>query len=130
MCIRDRYYDWSEKAVYNLKKLITNCDAEIVISSDWKRTRTLEELKLLFRLHGLDEYITDMTSYTDSSFKNQEIRLYLDEHPKLRSYVVIDDVDMEKELSVYDVISVKMCIRDRYRNVEKYLVELSSSNMT
>ena len=51
------YYDWSEKAVYNLKKLITNCDAEIVISSDWKRTRTLEELKLLFRLHGLDEYI-------------------------------------------------------------------------
>lgn len=50
----------------------------------------------MFRLHGLDEYITDMTSYTDSSFKNQEIRLYLDEHPKLRSYVVIDDVDMEK----------------------------------
>ena len=67
------YYDWSEKAVYNLKKLITNCDAEIVISSDWKRTRTLEELKLLFRMHGLDEYITDMTSYTDSSFKNQGV---------------------------------------------------------
>ena len=101
------YYDWSEKAVYNLKKLITNCDAEIVISSDWKRTRTLEELKLLFRLHGLDEYITDMTSYTDSSFKNQEIRLYLDEHPKLHSYVVIDDVDMEKDFRGHTVYTAQ-----------------------
>ena len=27
------YYDWSEKAVYNLKKLITNCDAKIVQES-------------------------------------------------------------------------------------------------
>ena len=101
------YYDWSEEAIYNLKQLIMNCDAEIVISSDWKRTRTFEELKLLFRLHGLDEYITDMTSYTSSSFKNQEIRKYLNEHPKLRSYVVIDDMDMEKSFRGHTVYTAR-----------------------
>ena len=39
--------------------------------------------------------------------QNQEIRLYLDEHPKLRSYVVIDDVDMEKDFRGHTVYTAQ-----------------------
>ena len=90
------YYDWHEAAVKNLHDLLWRCDAEIVISSDWKRSKTIEQLKLLLRIHKLDRYVTDMVSYTDHTFKPDEIRNYLREHPELRSYVILDDLDMEK----------------------------------
>ena len=89
-------YDWDEKAIGNLRRLLDDCDAEIVISSDWKRTKTLEQLKLLFKIHNLDGYVTDVLSYTFHSFKKDEIREYLIQHPNLESYVVLDDLDMEK----------------------------------
>lgn len=90
------YYDWHEKAVQNLHSLIKQCGAEIVISSDWKRSKSIEQLKLLFRIHGLDSYITDMVPYDSHTFKKDEIGEYLAEHPKINSYVVLDDLDMEK----------------------------------
>ncbi len=97
------YYDWHEQAVKNLRRLLEYYDAEIVISSDWKRSKSLDQLKLLFRLHQLDEFITDMTPYTMHSFKPEEIKEYLAAHPNLKSYVVIDDLDMEKHFRGHTV---------------------------
>lgn len=98
----DRYdvaavcYDWDEKAVGYLKDLIFHSKAEIVISSDWKRTRDIEDMRLLFKIHRLDGYITDMTPFEQFSSKADDIREYLKSHPDIGSYVVIDDLDMEK----------------------------------
>lgn len=97
------YYDWNERAVKNLRRLLQWCDAEIVISSDWKRSKTLEQLKLLFRLHQLDEYITDVTWYAYHTFKPEEIREYLGRHPNLKSYVILDDLDMERHFRGHTV---------------------------
>lgn len=97
------YYDWHGKAVENLRSLLESCDAEIVISSDWKRTKSIEQMKLLFRIHGLDGYITDMVSYTDHTFKPEEIGGYLEQHPGLGSYVVLDDLNMEKNFRGHTV---------------------------
>ena len=93
----DRYdvaavcYDWDEKAVGCLKELIFHSKAEIVISSDWKRTRDIEDMRLLFKIHRLDGYITDMTPFEQFSSKADDIREYLKSHPDIGSYVVIDD---------------------------------------
>ncbi|MCI8729765.1 MAG: hypothetical protein HFH59_08385 [Lachnospiraceae bacterium] len=90
------YYDWHKKAVENLRRLLEECGAEIVISSDWKRSKSLEQLKLLFGIHGLDSYITGMVPYDFHTLKKDEIGAYLEAHPGLNSYVVLDDLNMEK----------------------------------
>ncbi len=90
------YYDWHKKAVENLRRLLEDCGAEIVISSDWKRSKSLEQLKLLFGIHGLDSYITGMVPYDFHTLKKDEIGAYLEAHPGLNSYVVLDDLSMEK----------------------------------
>ena len=86
------YYDWDEKDVNNLKRLIHTCKADVVISSDWKRTKSLEDLKLLFQIHGLDTYITDIAPYEMFSSKWEDIKSYLNNYPDIGSYVIIDDL--------------------------------------
>lgn len=90
------YYDWSDVAVRNLKRLLDSCEAEIVLSSNWKDYRTMEDMRRLFHIHGLDKYITDMTPIRRLVPKREEIMEYLEEHPKLQYYVVIDDEDMRQ----------------------------------
>ena len=34
------YYDWNKQAVERLRGLLWHCDAEIVLSSDWRQTKT------------------------------------------------------------------------------------------
>ena len=90
------YYDWSDVAVRNLKRLLDSCEAEIVLSSNWKDYRTMEDMRRLFHIHGLDKYITDMTPIRRLVPKREEIMEYLEEHPKLQYYVVNDDEDMRQ----------------------------------
>ena len=53
------YYDWNSLAIGRLKQFLFDQDAEVVVHSDWCLNTTLEELKALFRLHAMDEYIYD-----------------------------------------------------------------------
>ncbi len=109
------YYDWDKTAVEHLHDFLWHNDAEIVISSDWKRFRTIDELRLLFRLHNLDEYITDIVPYRTGTSKPEEIGEYLRQHPKLVSYVVIDDLDMEKYFRGHTVCTAKeRCLTAEY----------------
>ena len=91
------YYDWDKTAVSNLHKLLSWCDAEIVLSSDWRQTKTLEDMKCLMKIHKLDQYLTEMVPETRQwSWKYEDIPAYLSKHPKLSKYVVVDDMNMEK----------------------------------
>ena len=54
------YYDWDAEAVSRLKHLIEETKAEIVLSSDWRHSKNLEQMKLLFRIHDLDGYLTEL----------------------------------------------------------------------
>lgn len=91
------YYDWNEDAVSSLRSILEDCDAEIVLSSDWRQTKTLEDMRTLMKIHNLDKYLTDMVPETYRwSWKYEDIPAYLLEHPKLTRYVVVDDMYMEK----------------------------------
>lgn len=87
------YYDWHPVAVKCLKELLEKTGAKIVISSSWRRSKTLEELKKLFKIHDLDEYIIDTTEYKPElgEKRSREIRNYLIEHPEIKNYIIIDD---------------------------------------
>lgn len=100
----DRYdigavrYDWNKQAVEHLRSLCEQTQAQIVISSAWRESKSLEQLQLLFRLHGLDSYVIDKTvdderpyTKTDYTRRDAQIKLYLDQHKDIDTFVVIDD---------------------------------------
>jgi len=102
------YYDWDPHAVYLIKKILDETLAMIVISSDWRCTEGgLQRMKDLFRLHGLDEYVVDVTDdfryedrrnrakeYEGYSVRTVEILEYVKKHPEIKKFVAIDDMDL------------------------------------
>lgn len=103
--------DWYPRASRYIQTLAKTCDASIVLTSSWRIHRSLDTLKLLFSLHGLDQYLLDAT--LDTGDKAEEIQLYLWGYPDIKRYVVIDDLDMERSFRNHFVH-----VRDKYFNEE------------
>ncbi len=60
-------------------------------------TKNIEDTKSLMKIYRLDVYLTELLPQThDFSWKYEDIPVYLSEHPNLKSYIVIDDMNMEK----------------------------------
>lgn len=98
------YTGWEQDAIIRLKTLLNKCDAKIVVSSSWKFTRTVRELKQLFGIYGLEEYVVDKTTDDYGFFKMPAIQGYLKDHPEIVSYVVLDDIDMCKDFPYHMVV--------------------------
>ncbi len=86
------------KAVQILEDLVEQSGANIVISSSWRIGRTLEDLQKIFNEFNtkLADKIIGMTTTerefgTNSCQRGWQIKKYLLEHPKIESFVVLDD---------------------------------------
>lgn len=99
------YYDWDDIAIGYLKEFLNKESAYIVVSSGWKEYNNEFQLKALFGLYELDDYILAICNKGD---KARTIQEYLQEHQEeINQYVVIDDMDMEDKfpshcLKTYD----------------------------
>lgn len=83
-------YDWHPSAVENLEALCASePGVQIVISSSWREGKTLDMLKLLFKIHDLDPLVVDMTP--DIGARDLEIEEFLVMHPEIERFVVVDD---------------------------------------
>lgn len=86
--------------VDNLKWIIEQTDAKIVISSTW-RFSGLEIMKEMWRVRNLPGEVIDITpdfmNQTGTSLqRGKEIQKWLDENPSVSNYAIIDDdSDME-----------------------------------
>jgi len=100
------YYDWDPHAISLIKKMLLATGAKIVISSDW-RIHGLQRMKDFFRLHGLHEYVVDVTDEVECDEaiarsagprfidpRTFEILDYVENHPEIKSFVAIDDMDI------------------------------------
>ena len=87
------YYDWDKEAVERLRGLCRDFGAEIVIISEWRRELSVDVLKAYFRIHQLDQYVTDKTNEegTAPHYRAGEVRDYLESHPSIERFVIIDD---------------------------------------
>lgn len=92
------YVGVSEELIRNLKKIVDATGARIVLSSDWRlvrkdpiRGKDYRYLvrKLLFAGHLKISGHTDDISW---SRRGREIRKYLDDHPEVTGFVVLDDI--------------------------------------
>lgn len=117
-----RFDDFDKKAITVLNEILTETGAEIVVSSDWKKHATLEELGDYYESQGILKRpigLTDLIGvvgkeWEDAGFvpkdfpwdrneyleqeRHFEILHWLKEHPEVTHWVAVDDLNMGKEI--------------------------------
>ena len=110
-----RFDDFDEKAVRILNQILEKTEAEIVVSSDWKRWANVEEMGEYYESQGiikkpiaLTPDLGECTWYTNDVWvwsakwdlemsRVIEIKQYLHDHPEITHWVAIDDLNMGKD---------------------------------
>lgn len=101
---RDQFgHIFRDEYVQNLKEIIEKTEAKIVISSTWK-DKGIERMLDLWKERNLPGEIIDITPdcvdvceatnivYYDQVKRGHEIKLWLDRHPEVTQYVILDDI--------------------------------------
>jgi hypothetical protein len=109
MPVEYRFDNFNEKAIKVLNEILEETGAEIVVSSDWKRWATVEELGEYYESKGIIKKpiaFTDSILYDDyadfpwhrlwdlEQTRSLEIAQYLGQNPNITHWVAIDDLDM------------------------------------
>lgn len=67
-------------------------DAKIVISSSWRNLYELDWLKDKLSTYGIDSSrVIDKTPSVFSGDRGREVKLWLNDHPDVKEYVILDD---------------------------------------
>ena len=90
-----------QRAIANLNLVTLSTAAEVVVSSSWRILHSLEQLRTLLTEAGVKAHVRDVTpqmvSVQGSSglylsrLRRDEIRAWLDAHPDVTRWVVLDD---------------------------------------
>ncbi len=80
------------ECVKNLKHIIDNTGADIVISSTWKDLMSYKDILDMWKYRGLPGFVTDVTP-TISNHRGNEIDTWLEECRHDCQYAIIDDLD-------------------------------------
>lgn len=112
MPVHLRFDNFDVKAIKILNKVLEKTGAEIVVSSDWKRWATLEEIGDYYQSQGIIKRPIGMTNFfTQLNFhslkeiswskewkleqeRHFEILNWLSNHPEVQKWVAVDDLDM------------------------------------
>lgn len=98
------YEGWDTEAMQRLQRLVKETDAKLVISSSWKLMRSLKTMQQLFEVYGLGKEVIALTPNEAGFLKEPAIQAYLEKHPEVTSYVVLDDINMEKQFPGHCVV--------------------------
>jgi hypothetical protein len=67
-------------------------DVQVVVSSTWRKYKTLAALQEMFKTnHILPERMIGTTPISEDRYRGEEIEMYLKEHPEVTEFVIIDD---------------------------------------
>lgn len=108
--VLQRFDNFDKKAVKVLNEILTETDCEIIVSSDWRRWATVEELGEYYEHQGIIKKPIGFTSFINdidvpSDFKwirdfdseqkrSLEIKDWLNKHPEVTHWVAVDDMFM------------------------------------
>ena len=115
--VLSRFDNFNKKAVKILNEILEETNAEIVISSDWKRWASVEEMGEYYESQGIKKKpigftknLGECTHYAKEypagfpwnrdmdleQTRSIEIKQYLVDHPEITHWVSIDDLNMGK----------------------------------
>lgn len=120
MPVEMRFDNFNRKAVKVLNEILEETDAEIVVSSDWKRWATVEEMGEYYESKGIAKKpiaftpdLKDCTVHGDNFIwsrawdleqsRSIEIKQYLHDHPEVTHWVSVDDLRMGKSGLDYSI---------------------------
>ena len=96
-------YPWVKEDCEALQKICNETNAELVISSDWKKHFTFNQLKRIFWHYGITARLIDITTHQDlwnkmsrSSLEHEralEIAKWVKDN-KISNWIAIDDLDL------------------------------------
>jgi hypothetical protein len=104
-----RMDNFNKKAVKVLNEIIEETGCEIVVSSDWKRWGTIEQMCEMYNTRGIKEpisYTPDMKDFDPDehhlfkstndyeSIRVHEINEWLKNHSEVTHWVAVDDMDL------------------------------------
>ena len=126
-----RFDNFDEKAVEVLNEILQETGAEIVVSSDWKKHATLEELGDYYESKGIikrpiavtDLFVVKADEWNECGFipndfpwwrydqleqeRHFEILYWLKEHPEVTHWVAVDDLNMGKGIHTRPIVTGK-----------------------
>lgn len=116
-------------ACSNLQYILEECpDVQVVVSSDWRKSRNLEALQEIFKVNNiLPERMIGATPVLDDQHRGEEIGLYLKDHPEVTQFVIIDD---HNKVSPYESRLILVDSRNglTFTDAEKVIEMFGGSN--
>jgi hypothetical protein len=105
-----RFDNFNKKAINILNEILEETSVEIVVSSDWKRWATVEEMGEYYESQGLKKKPIGFTkflqdcevpqnfpwsrTYDLEQSRSLEIKQYLKDNPEITHWVAVDDLNM------------------------------------
>jgi hypothetical protein len=105
-----RFDNFNKKAIGVLNSILEETGAEIVVSSDWKKWATVEEMGEYYESKGIikkpiafTKFLQDCDipqnfpwsrTYDLEQSRSLEIKQYLRDHPEVTHWVAVDDLNM------------------------------------
>ena len=121
--IEYRFDNFDKKAVETLNEILEETGAEIVVSSDWRKWATVEELGEYYKIQGIIKKPIGFTEFfytfeedlvkelapemgliirhsvsQNEQERHVEIKKWLKDHPEVEKWVAVDDLNMGIEI--------------------------------
>lgn len=114
-----RFDNFDTKAIKTLNQILEATGAEIIVSSDWRKDASLEELGeyyiqqgIIKKPIGVTKFIDDCENAKDFNFhyfdkyeqqRCFEIKQYLLDHPEITQWVAVDDLILGGDVLVPNI---------------------------
>ncbi len=127
--IEFRFDNFDKKAVKVLNEVLTETDAEIVVSSDWKLHGSLEDIGKYYELMGVIKKPIDFTPIINQSgtlelLRSLEIKKWLEDKNDITSWVSVDDLDMSLFLGDNFVLTPKESEGIKQSGIKEKLIKI------
>ena len=113
---KDGQRPFTKDSIKYLNEIVRLLDAKIVISSTWRKTRTVDDFKELFDRRGIKGEVIGLTDELDTG-RASEIQKWIDEN-EVDYFIIIDDDT--KGIEEHFKYNMNVLRTNLYRCIDKY----------
>lgn len=89
-------YPFDKKCVKVFNEILQTTDAEIILSSDWRKFWSLENLDIIFKNNGIIKSPIGTTRITLSyRERSSELKEWVENHPEIENWIILDDINVK-----------------------------------